>query len=140
MATSTRTVNVEDITQQSRERLNDRVAAAESLAVAHNARADAEEEAKRRRKELESELAEIMKSLEQEHKAAFDAALKAGWSQRDLRAMGLALPTKPRSQRQRRKPTNRTAKSQNRDASAMSDESGSEVAKGAQTSDDSGVM
>lgn len=99
----TRTVNVEDVTKQSKERLNARVAAVEVLAVAHNERVAGEDEAKRRREELEAELSELTAGLVREHKAKHDAAVKAGWTTRDLRAMGLDVPTKPAPKR-RRKP------------------------------------
>lgn len=99
----TRKVNVEDVTQQSKERLNARVAAVEALAVAHNERVAGEDEAKRRREELEAELTELTAGLVREHKAMHDAAVKAGWTTRDLRAMGLGVPTKPTPKR-RRKP------------------------------------
>lgn len=104
MTPSTRTVNVEDVTQQSKERLNDRVAAVEALAVAHNERIAGEADAQRRRDELEAELAELTGLLEREHKERYDAAVKSGWTARDLRAMGLDLPNKPATKRRRRKP------------------------------------
>lgn len=106
MSSNTRTVNVEDVTQQSKERLNGRVLAVEELAVAHNERVAGEAEAKSRREALEAELAELNSTLVREHKAKHDAALKAGWSTRDLRAMGLDVPTKPTPKRRQRKPSN----------------------------------
>lgn len=105
MSSNTRTVNVEDVTQQSKERLNDRVAAVEALAVAHNERVAGEDDAKRRREELEAELTELTAGLVREHKAKHDAAVKAGWTTRDLRAMGLDVPTKQAPKRRRRKPS-----------------------------------
>lgn len=105
MSSNTRTVNVEDVTQQSKERLNGRVLAVEELAVAHNERVAGEAEAKSRREALEAELAELNSTLVREHKAKHDAALKAGWSTRDLRAMGLDVPTKPTPKRRQRKPS-----------------------------------
>lgn len=105
MSSNTRAVNVEDVTQQSKERLNDRVMAVEELAVAHNEHVAGEAEAKRRREALEAELAELTSTLVREHKAKHDAALKAGWTTRDLRAMGLEVPTKPTPKRRQRKPS-----------------------------------
>ena len=105
MSSNTRTVNVEDVTQQGRERLNDRVVAVEELAVAHNERVAGEAEAKRRRQALEAELAELTSTLVREHKTKHDAALKAGWTTRDLRSMGLDVPTKPTPKRRQRKPS-----------------------------------
>ena len=123
MTPSTRTVNVEDVTQQSKERLNDRVAAVEALAVAHNARVAGEDDAKRRREELEAELAELIGALERDHKASYDAAVKAGWTARDLRAMGLAVPSKPAPKRRRRKPAATTGETQQTDHGSAAEDS-----------------
>ena len=123
MFTSTRTVDVADVTQQSKERLNDRVAAVEALAVAHNARVAGEDDAKRRREELEAELAELIGALERDHKASYDAAVKAGWTARDLRAMGLAVPSKPAPKRRRRKPAATTGETQQTDHAPAAEDS-----------------
>ena len=123
MSTSRRSVNVEDVTQQSKERLNDRVAAVEALAVAHNARVAGEDDAKRRREELEAELAELIGSLERDHKASYDAAVKAGWTARDLRAMGLAVPAKSAPKRRRRKPAATTDQTQQTDHASATEDS-----------------
>ena len=127
----TRTVNVEDVTKQSKERLNDRVAAVEVLAVAHNERVAGEDEAKRRREELEAELSELTAGLVREHKAKHDAAVKAGWTTRDLRAMGLDVPTKPAPKRRRRKPSAAPASPT---ASETTDEQSEASASGENTS------
>ena len=112
MSSNTRTVNVEDVTQQSKDRLNDRVAAAEALAVAHNERVAGEEEAKRRREALEAELTTLNDARVREHKDKHQAALKAGWTVRDLRAMGLDLPTKQATSKRRRRKTSASTNAQ----------------------------
>ena len=112
-----------DVTQQSKERLNDRIAAVEALAVAHNARVAGEDDAKRRREELEAELSELIGALERDHKASYDAAVKAGWTARDLRAMGLSVPSKPAPKRRRRKPAATTGETQQADHGSAAEDS-----------------
>ncbi|MBU8579424.1 hypothetical protein [Brevibacterium luteolum] len=116
-------MDVADVTQQSKERLNDRIAAVEALAVAHNARVAGEDDAKRRREELEAELSELIGALERDHKASYDAAVKAGWTARDLRAMGLSVPSKPAPKRRRRKPAATTGETQQADHGSAAEDS-----------------
>ena len=84
-----------------------------------------EAEAKSRREALEAELADLNGTLLREHKAKHDAALKAGWTTRDLRAMGLDVPTKPTPKRCQRKSSN-TSPAQASTPSASSSTSTSE--------------
>ena len=116
-------MDVADVTQQSKERLNDRIAAVEALAVAHNARVAGEDDAKRRREELEAELSELIGALERDHKASYDAAVKASWTARDLRAMGLSVPSKPAPKRRRRKPAATTGETQQADHGSAAEDS-----------------
>ena len=101
----------EELARKSQEQ---RIAAVRALAHARHALENAREtesaarealeaEYKQRRKELDTKLKEDAKSIRQADTKAYRAALKAGWSEEELKRIGFTQPTAQRRQRSRRK-------------------------------------
>lgn len=99
----------------------DRIAAVRELAYTRNAlettkkseaaaRDALEQEYKQRRKALEDELKNQAKSTKQADVKAYRAALRAGWSEDELKRIGFPKPNAQRNKKRRaHAPTNTTA-------------------------------
>lgn len=79
----------------------DRLNAVTELVTARQQNADAQERAERRRRELETELAEQLKAAEDAELTAFNRALHRGWTEPELKKIGLPAPAKKARTRRR---------------------------------------
>lgn len=93
--------SVEEALERAKRVQEDRLNAVTELVTARQQNADAQERAERRRRELETELAEQLKAAEDAELTAFNRALHRGWTEPELKKIGLPAPAKKARTRRR---------------------------------------
>lgn len=94
-------IDVDDLVNRARRAQEDRITTIRAYAESRQGVANVEHEAARRRAELEDELSEAAAEAERVDIQRYNAARAAGWSDTELKKIGLDAPTKVRRVRKR---------------------------------------
>lgn len=100
-------LSVEEAVQRAEQAQRDRIEAIRTAVEARQNVTDVRAEADRKRAELEAELADSIAAAERADVQGYSAALSAGWTETELRKIGLDEPEKKQRVRKRaaRKPS-----------------------------------
>ena len=86
--------SIEEALERAKQAQEERLNAVTDLVTKRQQNADAQEHAERRRRELETELSAQLKDAENADVVAYSRALNVGWTEQELKKIGLPAPTK----------------------------------------------
>lgn len=100
------TLSVEKAVERARRLQDDRITAVRDVATARQNVINVRAETDRELADLQAKIAERISTAEREDAQTYRAALKAGWTEKELREIGFAEPDKKRRTRRGRATSN----------------------------------
>lgn len=94
---------VEEALERARQAQEDRIEAIRGLGQSRDALSRTRDDADRRMAELKSELDQFISEAEKKDRRAYQSAIKAGWSEAELRKIGYGTPDRKTKQRRSRR-------------------------------------
>ena len=109
----------EEALERAKQAQEERLNAVSDLVTKRQQNADAQEHAERRRRDLEAELATLLREAEDADVVAYSRAINVGWTEQELKKIGLPAPAKKTRTKRRAQQRTKPAPTTNTEATTQ---------------------